>query len=43
MDVTTVAAGGLHAALLTRTGMCYTWGWGECGQLGLGRQVKEAG
>jgi alpha-tubulin suppressor-like RCC1 family protein len=36
MDVTAVAAGGLHAALLTRDGGAYTWGWGECGQLGLG-------
>ena len=41
MDVTAVAAGGLHAALLTRDGGCYTWGWGECGQLGLGRRVAE--
>lgn len=40
LDVTAVAAGGLHAALLTRGGSCYTWGWGECGQLGLGRRIS---
>jgi len=42
MDVTAVAAGGLHAVLLTRDGGAYTWGWGGCGQLGLGRRTGEA-
>jgi son of sevenless-like protein len=34
--VTQVSLGNYHAALVTRTGQAYTWGWGSLGQLGHG-------
>lgn len=34
--VTQISLGNYHAALATRTGQAYTWGWGALGQLGHG-------
>ena len=34
--VRTVAAGGWHSAAVTAGGVCYVWGRGEYGRLGLG-------
>lgn len=41
LDTVHIAAGGLHACLCTREGDAYTWGWGGCGQLGLGRRITD--
>uniref|UniRef100_A0A453FNY8 Ultraviolet-B receptor UVR8 n=1 Tax=Aegilops tauschii subsp. strangulata TaxID=200361 RepID=A0A453FNY8_AEGTS len=35
-QVTQIAAGTEHSALVTESGALFTWGWGEHGQLGLG-------
>ncbi|XP_044977261.1 ultraviolet-B receptor UVR8 [Hordeum vulgare subsp. vulgare] len=35
-QVTRIAAGTEHSAMITDSGALYTWGWGEHGQLGLG-------
>ncbi|VAH80367.1 unnamed protein product [Triticum turgidum subsp. durum] len=35
-QVTQIAAGTEHSALVTDSGALFTWGWGEHGQLGLG-------
>ena len=35
-EIIRVAAGQGHSAAVTRSKMLFTWGWGECGQLGHG-------
>lgn len=40
--VTQISLGNYHAALATRTGQAYTWGWGAFGQLGHGDGNSKA-
>eukprot|EP00164_Ancoracysta_twista_P000517 GFYU01000691.1.p1 GENE.GFYU01000691.1~~GFYU01000691.1.p1 ORF type:complete len:497 (+),score=83.72 GFYU01000691.1:141-1631(+) len=44
-DIVQVACGHYHSVAVTRNGEVYTWGWGQCGQLGhgfvLGRQQEQ--
>jgi alpha-tubulin suppressor-like RCC1 family protein len=39
MDIVSVVCGGLHTIAVTKEGMCYAWGRGEGGQLGI--PIKE--